>query len=194
MKHLSPEELIDLTEGNCQEVEAPHLRTCEGCRRRLADLRAAMRLARQVEVPEPSPLFWEHFSARVQQAVAVARAPATVRWWPAWSLSRLAAALTLVTVVVVVGAVTLRRAPHEAGIGGFPPSSTTNLIDNSEMREDPSWELMADLTQEWGWESPTEEGLTLQSGSAEGAVLHLSDAERQELGRLLKAELQRPQS
>ncbi len=34
-----------------------------------------MSVAAEVEVPEPSPLFWDHLSARVGEAVAAEQAP-----------------------------------------------------------------------------------------------------------------------
>ena len=70
MRHLHSDELIDLAEGTRLESSAPHLQSCEACRGQLTELRAMMSAAAQAEVPEPSPLFWEHFSARVRDAVA----------------------------------------------------------------------------------------------------------------------------
>ena len=72
MRHLQSEELIDLAEGARPESSALHLQTCDECRSRLTDLRAAMAAAAHVNVPEPSPLFWDHFSARVRDAVLAA--------------------------------------------------------------------------------------------------------------------------
>src|SRR5436190_125575 len=69
MRHLRPDELIDLAEGTRPESSASHLRTCEACRRQLADARAMIAAAADVDVPEPSPLFWEHFSVRVREAI-----------------------------------------------------------------------------------------------------------------------------
>lgn len=76
MGHLSEVDLIDLAEGTRAESSAPHLAWCERCRRELAALRQTMADAADIEVPEPSPLFWDHFSTRVSEAVAgeVARA------------------------------------------------------------------------------------------------------------------------
>ena len=78
--HLQPDELVDLAEGTQAEASRPHLAACEACRRRLADLKAMMSAAVDVGVPEPSPLFWDHFSNRVHDAVAAE--PALLRKMP----------------------------------------------------------------------------------------------------------------
>ena len=59
--HVKPDELVDIAEGTRAESSAPHLATCDDCRRQLADVRTMMSAAAEVEVPEPSPLFWDHF-------------------------------------------------------------------------------------------------------------------------------------
>ena len=68
--HLQPDELVDVAEGTRPESSVPHLASCEVCRLQLADLKATISAAADVEVPEPSPLFWDHLSARVRDAVA----------------------------------------------------------------------------------------------------------------------------
>src|SRR5947209_4084031 len=75
MGHLKSNELIDLAEGIRPEASAPHLQACGDCRRQLDDLRAMMTAAANVDVPEPSPLFWDHLSARVHAAVDADGAP-----------------------------------------------------------------------------------------------------------------------
>src|SRR6266851_8000309 len=68
--HLNADELVDLAEGARPESSAPHLAACPQCRAQLDDLRAMMSAAAGVDVPEPSPLFWDHFSQRVHDAIA----------------------------------------------------------------------------------------------------------------------------
>src|SRR4051794_29807445 len=70
--HLNAEELVDIAEGTRGESAAPHLAGCEPCRAQLRELRAMMATARDVDVPEPSPLFWDHLSARISDAIAAA--------------------------------------------------------------------------------------------------------------------------
>ena len=77
--HLGPDELVDLAERAHPESDAPHLLSCVQCRAKVDELRRAMALAAEVDVPEPSPLFWPHLSARVHDAVSAAEAPARRR-------------------------------------------------------------------------------------------------------------------
>ena len=109
MAHLSAEQLVDIAEGVRPESSASHLEACAACRKQLDDLRAMMAAAAAVDVPEPSPLFWDHFSARVHQAVEAERespAPALAWWWvrrPLIWAPGLAAALLAVAMVSQVG-------------------------------------------------------------------------------------------
>src|SRR6185436_8662720 len=45
----------------------------------LDELRAMLAAARDVDVPEPSPLFWDHLSARVSEAVAAEESDARLK-------------------------------------------------------------------------------------------------------------------
>jgi hypothetical protein len=68
--HLNADDLVELAEGARPESSAPHLAACPQCRAQLDELRAAMSALADLDVPEPSPLFWDHFSQRVHDAVA----------------------------------------------------------------------------------------------------------------------------
>src|SRR5258706_3414287 len=117
--HLTPEELLDLAEGTRSLTSAPHLTTCETCRHQLDELRDVMATV-HVDVPEPSPLFWEHLSTRVRDAVAAEAVPA--RWgfgFGRWSWS-LAAAMS-VAVVVIAASLTMRT---RATPTYLPPADT----------------------------------------------------------------------
>ena len=70
MAHLTSAEFVDLAEGARDAASAPHLAECDRCRRELADVRRMMAAAGASDVPEPSPLFWDHLSARVREGVA----------------------------------------------------------------------------------------------------------------------------
>ena len=70
MTHLSPEQLLDVADGTRPDGEFPHLQSCAICAREVADLRGTIDAAADVDVPEPSPLFWTHLSQRVRDAVA----------------------------------------------------------------------------------------------------------------------------
>src|SRR5215475_3129471 len=80
MNHLTSDELIDAMEGMLEAERRAHLDACEECRRQFDDLAGVLNDAKQASVPEPSPLFWNHFSARVNEAIDRERDSA----WPQW--------------------------------------------------------------------------------------------------------------
>lgn len=196
MNHLSPDELVDLIEGTLAGDRAAHVRSCEPCRRQADDLRATLAEARGVSAPEPSPLFWEHFSTRVREAVAAEQGPRSRRAWlwrPAYGL-----AVALALVLVIVTAALWRPAPR-------PVTPSTPVAAREDATADPigaieiasddrSWDLVTTVAADLAWDDAEEAGLTPRPGAADRAVLMLTAEERSELARLLKAELPRTQS
>ena len=69
MTHLTDPEMVDLLDESLTASRAAHVAACARCRETAAALRAARARAEAVDVPEPSPLFWEMFSVRVHDAV-----------------------------------------------------------------------------------------------------------------------------
>lgn len=84
-RHLSPEAIVAAIERSLDAPGAAHLDGCEQCQRDVSALRAMLSdVEGAADSAEPSPLFWDHFSARVHTAVgatAPARLPAWRRWW-----------------------------------------------------------------------------------------------------------------
>jgi hypothetical protein len=192
MRHLTSEQLIDLVEGGRAVSSAPHLQSCETCRNRLAELRATLSVAASVVVPEPSPLFWDHFSVRVHDAVEAERAAGTSasgRWsWlrisPLWVGAL--AAIVLAIVIVTSGG---RPGPPVSAPGRPTASAVGSLGDTLSLDDDPSLSLMADLTADLDWDAASEAGLTTHVGVDNDAVTDLTDGERRVLNQLLKGEL-----
>jgi hypothetical protein len=196
MDHLTPEELLEVAEGTQSAEVVPHLASCEACRRELSDLQGAFATARAVEVPEPSPLFWDHLSARVRAAVDAESSASTERapfTWPGW---RLALSFGAVAVVGVVLAVWLPTRFSDTEVAVRPETESAAPVQDPlapdlvpAPGDDPSVDLMADLTGDWDWEFAAEAGLTAREGAVEALVQELSDDERTELRRLLEEEL-----
>jgi hypothetical protein len=99
--HLSQEELVAALEGTLEPIRKTHLDACDRCGREAGSLQAILRdVETAAEPAEPSPLFWDHFSARVRDAVGPAPPRVRVwrRWWkPVVALAAGAAAIVLVT-------------------------------------------------------------------------------------------------
>lgn len=203
MKHLAPDELVDLLDGAGSGTARAHVASCDGCRNRLEELGAAMRLASEVEVPEPSPLFWDHLSARVRDRIAAEPAADEGR---GWSWSRFEAwrgvvpiALGFAVLLLVVSRLgvnqvetpTSERARGTAA-GVAAPSqdqAATDVEMGSGAIEDASWTVLASISEDLSWDDAVQAGLAVAPGAADRAALQLTADEQRELVRLLRAEL-----
>ena len=105
MTHLSRTEFVDLIESSALPAErVRHLESCARCRAEADAIRSARLVALEDGSPEPSPLFWTHFAARVSEAVRNEPAPmAPARWLRApmmtWATAATVAALVIATTV-----------------------------------------------------------------------------------------------
>ena len=198
MRHLSTDELVDLSEGSRDERSVPHLVQCAECRERLTEARSLLEAARGVEVPEPSPMFWDHLSARVREAVSAEPEPRTLSWWlpQSWPHVWLSASAAVLAVGIVLATVSRFMMPAAPATVAAPPAAAVDsgsaFVDPAGAPDDPTLSLVADLTSSMEWEDASQ----IQVGSHEGvmdeAVGYLNASELQELQQLLKAELARP--
>ena len=197
--HLNADELVDLAEGTRQEASAPHLAGCDRCREQLGELRAMLSTveATTIDVPEPSPLFWDHLSERVRVAVAVDEVPR--RWWldvAAWRrllmpLSAVAVASLVIALAVGSRPVAPVPAVHQSPAPAASPAdsgASGDLLADSVPDDDVSLMLVASLTEHLDLDAAGEAGFA-PGGSAEHAVTHMSNDDLRELRRVLKEEL-----
>jgi hypothetical protein len=200
--HLKADELVDLAEGTRPESSAPHLVSCERCRRQWLEMRGMMSAAADADVPEPSPLFWDHLSERVRDAVSAEAAPdrpwRDAATWrrvlvPAW-----AAAVASILLVVSLGSRLMAPQPpaaiHAGNAQPLPsPAIVTDASASTDVLEDAASDdasllLVAGLTSAINLDAAGDAGFA-PAGSADHAVTHLDDDELRELQRLLKQEL-----
>jgi len=189
--HLTIEELIDLAERTSEQSRHPHLQSCGLCRHQLAELQSALSAAAEVEVPEPSPLFWKHLSERIHDAVAAESGPPsrfTNRGWtfPSWRGLAVAGAAAAVTIAIYL------TIPQSVGqpagvqeISAVPPEAEAFPLSD----DDPSLALVADLTSQLDADAFDETGWSSHAGAVDEAVVNLTEDERVELQRLLNEEL-----
>jgi hypothetical protein len=192
--HLNELELIDLAEGTRPESSAPHLASCDRCRRQLLEMRSLLADVAGVPVPEPSPLFWDHLSRRVRDAVAAGREPPR-RWWHEVALRKRvlvpasAAALAVVLILSVLTSRLLAPLPGpDRAAAELASVATGGPDDGFDMADDASLMLVADLSAEMSLDPTADENLA-PAGGAEHAVTHLNDDQLRELRRLLQEEL-----
>lgn len=196
MMHLTPGEFVDAAEGALGAERLQHLDDCEACRRELSGLAHVIQDAREGPVPEPSPLFWEHFSARVRDAVRAegpSRMPPRPHWLRGPALVPLAACAALVLVVATLprsGTRTTAPAP----LAVTTPASAPAPLPEDSAAADVEWRVLADLVGPLEWDTADAAGLAVSPGDAERAIWDLDDEERRELSRLIAGELARLKS
>lgn len=183
MKHFSAAEFVDEVEGHLADARRIHLDTCRRCAEQARITRKALRDAQGTEMPEPSPLFWEHFSARVSDAVRDAR-PDPVAWWrhpaPVVACTVVLAAALLIGVRGAL--LPVPAAPAPAIVAPAAPSAA----------DDPAWNLLTEVASTVEQQDPQPAPFTVRPSEIDRAVVNLSDAERRELRRLLEDEMKRP--
>ena len=195
MNHLSPETLVDLLDGTVAESEVQHLGSCDACRNQLAQLRATLHRAVQTDVPEPSPLFWDHLASRVREDVRrEAEQPREAAGWIAtlrgswWRLGGLVSAATAaVALVVSLQTPRVAQAPGAQTVGIASPSIALvpDATDSSDsIEQDEPLGFVADLASSVDWDDAVELGFS-SPGDVDRTLVNLDEGERVELQRLL---------
>ncbi len=197
--HLSESEFVDLAEDTLDPRRAAHAESCGSCRQQADALRAMLRDAASVEVPEPSPLFWDHLSARVRDEVAAEAVPS--RHGGIWSrlhgLMPLAAVAALV--VAVISGVLLVRALPTGRLRSEPIARTVTAPVAPDRRPDATpdaknaevWAVLTAAASGVEFEDAHAAGMHVHPAAIDHAVQDMSAAELTELGRLLQTELKR---
>jgi hypothetical protein len=199
MNHLSAAEFVDFAEGALDPSRASHVNRCEACAAQTRDLLAMIeRSAASADVPEPSPLFWDHLSARVRDAVLVEPATGTVAvgWgWRARGFLPLAATLTVAVALLSVTLVPRREAVSRSADGTVAAATVAALDGLAEPTVDANsaeaWDVLTAAAADLEWEAAHEAGMSVQPGAVERAVQQLNADEMNEPGRLLQSELKR---
>jgi len=194
MSHLTDIEIVDLIDGTLRADRQQHVDGCDACRARAEGLRSTLLRASDADIPEPSPLFWDHFSARVHGAVHDASPNESPRWFSRptlkWAIAGAVATVVLVTAVWRASAPPWRT----PGTPGAPPLVAVSApdldIDASDPDSDQAWALVRAVADDSTWDDDdAESGFAVRPGSAERAMADLTHAERRELVRLLEAEI-----
>jgi hypothetical protein len=135
--HLDDVELFAALDGSLAADRMAHVKSCDACRRELDEARQFLGRVTAAGVPEPSPLFWDHFSRRVRQATLELPQPRHSSW-AGWT-SLAATAATVLFAAWLVGQPV--SAPN--GPGTVAPDSIAS--DTSEV----AWESVLAASPEW---------------------------------------------
>jgi hypothetical protein len=199
MKHFSPSEFIDFTDGVLEPSRAAHADGCAACRAQAALVQDVMRTTSSAEIPEPSPLFWDHFSARVRDGVAAE--PRTAGWALAgmrgWASMAAAVAIVLAFVSAAWVMRDARNAPSPSpvaqdrpaaapGISGDVDIDTPLAEGNAEV-----WAVLTAAASDMALDEARAAGMKPHPAAVDRAVQGMTTAELNELGRLLQSELKR---
>jgi hypothetical protein len=191
MSHLTDPEIVDLLEGRLDAGRRRHVEGCASCRRQVELLAGALRTVRDDEIPEPSPLFWDHLSGRVAAAIRSESLPVrgvAGAWQPGW---RLAAAAV---VVALVGGLAWQAflAPdrRDGPLTRTEERATADPDADADVVLD-AWDALEAAAGDLEWEEAQSIGIAYRPGSAEPLVGELTAVERAELARLIEVELKR---
>jgi len=205
MRHLTDTELLEAVESTAQTASqhAPHLDECAACRADVEALRAVLARTAADRLPEPSPLFWDHFTTRVSEALRDEPIPSGAPWLsrlqrPLTTWAVVAAALVL-AIVTVIWRATL-HAPSPLGsytasstVGSTSPATSGDLP--APRADDPDtdarWAVVRVAAEDLAWDDVHDAGISADPGAAEGVALELTAAERSELARLLDRAMKR---
>ena len=190
MKHLTAIEIVDLLDGRLDSQRAAHLDECAMCRAQADQLQATLAGA-ALDVPEPSPLFWDHFSAQVRDRIGTEnfQHPGFLGWLATWPRTALATCAALV-LLTVAGVTVFRPATTPDTEPAAPPTSADALFVD-DVVADEAWAEVRKAAEQVGWDEANQAGITAPPGTAERAIGKLSDRERRELISLLEAEMKR---
>jgi hypothetical protein len=217
--HLTPEELIDSRERQLPPARQAHADACVVCRAELARLDEMLRDVAAVDMPEPSPLFWDHLSARIRDRVAHEPPPAPARenplshltdWLNGWSAApRWAFAAVLIALCASLGWLgwaELRRGGNgpagprsvqvDKGEGrpGSTPAPETAAAEATAVSGDDAeseWTLMLRMAEDVSWDDAEGSSLYVRPAAVDRALIELTAEERDRLLQLVQADLAR---
>jgi hypothetical protein len=198
--HLTPEELIDSRERQLPSARQAHADACGVCRAKLAEIDEVLLDVAAVDIPEPSPLFWDHLSARIRDRVAHEPLPAPSRenplarltgWLTGWSAApRWAFAAVLIALCASLGWLgwsELRRdgtAPIAPGLQSMAPETSVEAGDSE-------WALMMEMAEDVAWDDAEGSSLYVRPAAVDRALIELTEEERDRLIQLMQADLAR---
>src|SRR5262245_26825134 len=196
MKHLSRAEFVDLIEspGSLPAERSEHLEACVKCRDEVEMLWAVRSLAAEDEAPEPSPLFWDHFSARVAEELRREPVPAPSGRWISVRFATWTAAATIVMVLLISSGVwrtTVHAPAPHAPAQVSAPADLATVEPSDDVESDEAWAVVRAATADLVWEDAHDAGITPRPGEAENVALQLNAAERIELERLVDEDMKR---
>jgi hypothetical protein len=167
-RHLSEARLLDAAESVVDAADRAHLEECVECRALRDEVRAGLLLARDADVPEPSPLYWEAFRRQVGRRIVDERSHG--RSWLLPLAAAAAAAAFLVPLTGGVGSKGASAGPVLPAWSALPPAE-----------EDDGLALLAKAGV-----AESDLAAVAESRDVEELLGDLSDEEQAAVGKLLR--------
>jgi hypothetical protein len=149
--------------------------------------------AGSLEVPEPSPLFWEHFPTRVSRAIDAA--PRQSGWLNAsrwvWGSAATAAVVMLLMLLPLPRDAAAPAPPSTVDTPAIVASSDNDVNSVEALDGDEAWEMVRAVAEATDYDEVQESGLAPRAGAVERAAMELTNDERTELARLIAQEIKR---
>ena len=177
--HLSPAEGVDALDGVLSSDRRAHLEQCPLCRADVAALAETARDLRSSDVPEPSPLFWDHQAARIAEAVA-AEPTRPAPWLPRLLWGGAVAAAGVAGLIVFVPHRVPSDVPAPSAMTAVAPSEASADVEN-----DHTWTLLTTVGGDLDEESAVD-ALRPAPDTVDEAVGELDPDERAVLAALLR--------
>ena len=194
MRHLSPDQLIAFIEDpqtrDLTPQERRHVEQCAACQSEATAMRALLTEIREEPGGAPSPLFWDHFAARVADAIR-GEAPEPAVEATAWRFGGRTAAWAAVAATVLLGSTMAWRATLHAPAASGIVAATGDSLHAEDLEDDQAWRVVRAAADGLPWEDVQAAGIAPRPGSAEGVVMEMTADERAELARLLESEMKR---
>lgn len=189
MTHLTPDEMIDAVEGTLDLALQSHLARCATCSEQVSQLGVLLREAKSADVPEPSPLFWDHFSTRVRAAIE--REPLPERTWrPEWLRWPVLVPLGALAVLVLALVTSMPREPQpNAAAASVVASAEAPVIDDLATAGEQEWAVVSEIVGPVEIDHAHEMGIAVTPGDADRIAQQLDADEQRELIRLIKEEM-----
>ena len=176
--HLSDEDVAAAADGTLTGARAAHLDQCATCRNAVAQLSALIAEAKSHPLAEPSPLFWDHFSARVRDATSTERAPSRRIWHVGRPMVVFSAAAV---VLVLLGWSALSWRDRSVAV----PPPAANMVETGA-DEEIAWQAVSEMAA-----AMTADDVRRATAAPVRATVlsELSDVERAAFVELLKQEI-----
>jgi hypothetical protein len=187
MTHLTDGDLVDLLEGTLDSSRAAHARTCGACVARAEALERTRTLVARAEVPEPPPFFWSQFSARINEQIDAAPAGGSRRFLPWLAFAPLGALAIALVSFKLVAPLVLHQ--NDAALPAAVAVDQSLAPDVDDLDADADWAVVRAAAEGLDLEDAQSEGLAARPGTADRIAMELTQAEREELIRLVQEEI-----